>query len=166
MTAKETIRLALQMTYDWTIQLADDLADAPLTAPTPRGGNHPLWVVGHLAHARRGLLGMMTGEVRSDPQADALFAGGTEPRSAASAYPPYAEVLAQYRAVHTETLAVVDRWSDAQLDERPSAIPQEFKDEPYFQTNGKLLLFIALHEMSHRGQLADARRTLGRDPFM
>ena len=49
----ELIRWALKMTDDATAQLVEDMRDAPLTQPTPGGkgggGNHPLWVLGHLA---------------------------------------------------------------------------------------------------------------------
>jgi uncharacterized damage-inducible protein DinB len=43
---------------------------------------------------------------------------------------------------------------------------EEVREDPHFQTIGQLFLFIAMHEMSHRGQLADARNALGRKPFV
>ena len=49
MQAIDSIRWALRMTDEATTRLVEDMRDQPLTQPTPRGGNHPLWVIGHLA---------------------------------------------------------------------------------------------------------------------
>ncbi len=48
------------------------------------------------------------------------------------------------------------------LDSSPAAIPPGFENEMF--TMGHTLLVIALHEMFHVGQLADARRASGREP--
>jgi hypothetical protein len=37
-------------------------------------------------------------------------------------------------------------------------VPDELRDDPDFASVGRLFTFIALHEMSHRGELAAARR--------
>ena len=49
MKAIDLIRWALQMTDESTARLVEDMRDRPLTRPTSRGGNHALWVLGHLA---------------------------------------------------------------------------------------------------------------------
>src|SRR5207248_5467326 len=49
MKTVEFIRMSLDMSAAMTMGLIDDMKDQPLTFPTPKGGNHPLWVMGHLA---------------------------------------------------------------------------------------------------------------------
>ena len=46
--AIEQVRWALGLVDDSTTRLVEDLRDAPLTRAAA-GGNHPLWIVGHLA---------------------------------------------------------------------------------------------------------------------
>ena len=45
MKAMELIQTALQISDQGITRLVEDMRDAPLTFPTPRGGNHPLWVI-------------------------------------------------------------------------------------------------------------------------
>jgi hypothetical protein len=166
MNAIDTIRAALSTSYEWNKQLANDLLDAPLTPPTSSGGNHPLWVMGHLAFSRAGLLSMINGQPSSLGKWKDLFAGGTQPQSEPKVYPPYSEVLSAYQQTHRDTLRLLEEIGEANLDARPKAVMEKLRDMPDFQSNGRLFLFIAMHDMSHRGQLADARHALGRQPFV
>ena len=165
MNATQTIRSALRMSYEWIKPLADDLADAPLTSPTPGEGNHPMWIMGHLTFSSAGLLAMISGEPSPCEDGKDFFQGGTLPSYDAGVYPSYGDVLGTYEQTHRATLALLDELGEARLDEKPVAVWSELQDAPDFQSNGRLFLFIAMHEMSHRGQLADARRVLGRKPF-
>lgn len=165
MNATQTLRSALRMSYEWIKPLADDLADAPLTSPTSGRGNHPTWIMGHLTFSSAGLLSMMSGEPSVCEKWKDIFQGGTQPSYDASVYPSYGDILGTYEQTHRATLALLDEFGEARLDEKPVAVWDEVKDLPEFQTNGRLFLFIAMHEMSHRGQLADARRVLERKPF-
>jgi hypothetical protein len=156
MTGIETIRYAIQMS-DWLAgQLLDDVKDAPLTQPTPRGGNHPLWVAGHLAHTVGSLFQMLTGEANPLEHWTPLFAGGTQPATDASAYPSYEEVLGQFRRLRAQNLKRLESMSDADLE----------KPAPFFGTVGKACVGLALHVMLHLGQVADTRRVLGRTPLI
>jgi uncharacterized damage-inducible protein DinB len=136
-----------------------------LDSPTPAQGNHPLWIMGHLVFSSAGLLSMITGQANHFDRWGQLFGGGTKPRFDATTYPSYVEVLAAYEQVHKDVLRELDGMPACRLDERPQAVLEEVRDNPQFQTIGQVFLFIAMHEMSHRGQLADARNALGRKPF-
>ena len=151
--------------YEWIKPLADDLADAPMTSPTPNSGNHPLWIMGHLVYSSSGLLAMISGEASPYEHWKDLFAGGTLPLSDAASYPDYAEVLKAYDSNHRAALGLLETMTETRLNEPPPAVWDSVRDDPSFRTIGKLFLFITMHEMSHRGQLADARRVLGRKPF-
>ncbi len=165
--SSHVLREALLLSYEWIKPLADDLADAPMTSPTSTQtlGNHPLWIMGHLVYSSAGLLAMISDEASPHEHWKELFAGGTQPRSDAASYPTYTEVMEAYEATHQTALGLLEMMSDARLNEPPPAVWDSVRDDPSFQTIGKLFLFIAMHEMSHRGQLADARRVLGRKPF-
>jgi len=52
MKATDVIRLSLQQSQQWLMALASEMKETPVTAPTPSGGNHPLWVMGHVACSR------------------------------------------------------------------------------------------------------------------
>ncbi len=160
-----TLRDALNFSYEWIKPLADDLADAAMTSPTPVAGNHPLWIMGHLALSSADLLAMVTDVPNPHGCWKALFEGGSQPLPDLATYPAYAEVMKAYEATHQNVLTVLDELTELQLNARPPAVWDVLQEDPQFQTIGQVLLFIALHEMSHRGQLADARRALGRKPF-
>ena len=50
MKAMDLIRWALQQSDEGINAIVQDMrGDAALTQPTEQGGNHPLWVIGHLA---------------------------------------------------------------------------------------------------------------------
>jgi hypothetical protein len=160
-----TLRAALKFSYEWIKPLADDVADAPLTSPTPGLGNHPLWIMGHLVFSSSGLLSMISGETNPYERWKSLFEGGTQPVANTAHYPAYSEVLNAYDATHQSAIELLARLTDSKLEERPPAVWEALRDDPDFQTIGKIFLFIAMHEMLHRGQLADARRALGRKPI-
>lgn len=159
------LRNALNFSYEWIKPLAEDLGDSPMISPTPCGGNHPLWVMGHLVYSSAALLSMISDQPSPFAEWRELFSGGTVPQIDAEVYPRYVDVLEAYTQVHLDVLGQLDNLPASRLSERPPAVWEEVREDPQFQTIGQLFLFIAMHEMSHRGQLADARNALGRSPF-
>lgn len=162
MKAIDLIRWALRKTDEWAAGAAEDMRDAPLTQPTSRGGNHPLWLLGHLAVVEGAVPQVLFGEPNPVEHWRPLFGQGTRPTTDAGAYPPFDEVLKTYRALRAKNLARLDEIGEVGLDRAPAAVPPGFEDE--MRTTGQTLLVIALHQMSHLGQLADARRASGREP--
>src|SRR3954467_8035153 len=104
MKAIELIRTAMQMSHQAVLQLAEDMRDAPLTSPTPRGGNHPLWVLGHLTYGEGNVPRIVGAEPNPLRKGAPVFARGTHPRSDASAYPPFEELLRTYRDLRARNL--------------------------------------------------------------
>jgi DinB superfamily len=162
MKAIDTIRRVMQKADEWVSSAAEDLRDAAMVQPTPRGGNHPMWVVGHLAFVEGMVPQVLFGEPNPVEHWQPLFDRGTTPTTDPSAYPPYDEVLATYRDLHAMNLARLDAIGEEGLDRRPAQVPPGFEAE--MGTMAHTLLGIALHQMSHVGQLADARRASGRAP--
>jgi hypothetical protein len=162
MKAIDLIRWALQKTDEWAAGAAEELRDSPLIQPTSRGGNHPLWTLGHLAVVEGSIPQILFGEPNPVEQWKALFGQGTRPTTDAKTYPPFDEVFSTYRRLRAKNLAQLEQIGEAGLDSAPAAIPPGFENEMF--TKGHTLLVMALHEMFHVGQLADARRASGREP--
>jgi hypothetical protein len=155
MKAIDVVRNALRESDRLATKMLEDMRDAPLTQPTPRGGNHPLWVIGHFAHSEGLLHNRLSGEPNPVEHWTALFAGGTEPCADASRYPAFDEVLAKYRQLRAANVKRLDGLNDAALG----------RSVPTFGTVEQAYLGIAMHQMLHLGQVADARRVVGKAPF-
>lgn len=162
MKAINLIRWALRKTDEWMVGTAEDLRDTPMIPPTPRGGNHPLWTVGHVAFVEGDLGQVLGGEPNPVERWRPLFGQGSKPTADASAYPSYDEVLATYRELRARNLARLDAIGEAGLDRPSEFVPPDSEEE--MKTVGTTLLVIALHQMSHLGQLAVARRAAGKEP--
>lgn len=164
----EAIRWALRMTDEGIAALVEDMRDAPLTRPTPgaRGGdgNHPLWTLGHLAVIEGSIPEVLLGEPNPVAHWKPLFAPGTQPVDDPAAYPPFDEVLGTFRRLRAGTLRLLDEVGDEGLDRVPKNVPPGFEEA--MRTFGQTFLLIALHQMVHYGQIADARRVAGRKPLL
>lgn len=162
MDGTAVLKASLDMGQQWLMALVADVHDAPTTFPTPRGGNHPLWVLGHIAHSEASLVAeFVLGEANPLAKWDALFGMGSQPVADATAYPSFDEVLAEFQQARARTLAVLDTQTDATLS-APSKAPAEGQE--MFGTIGKCLAGAVLHAAFHTGQIADARRAMGKAP--
>jgi DinB superfamily len=158
------IHRALEGSARGTLSLIDDMKDAPLTFPTPNGGNHPLWVLGHLTYSEgRAIQSVMLGKENPVAQWGGIFGRGSEPTADASKYPSFDEVRKKYDEVRAETMKVLDSLTDADLDQPCKACPPEMKE--FVGTYGQCFLVLIFNTLTHRGQVADARRAAGRKPL-
>jgi len=164
MNTIEFIRMSLQQGQGWVVGLVSDMKDAPLTSPTPNGGNHPLWVMGHLTYSESHLLhDFILGDPNPLAEWKDVFGNGTEPVTDASKYPALDDVLGRFEEVRGSTLKVLDSLSEADLD-KPSKAPAE--RQQYFGTVGQCFSAMCTHFVFHGGQVADARRAAGRKFLM
>ena len=139
------------------------MKDSPLTQPTPNGGNHPLWVLGHIVRAESGLLdGFILGQPNRFPELE-MFAMGNTPTTNADDYPSMDELLGKFEEIRAATLAHLDTLTDADLDQKSHA-PENFG--AFFETVGSCFAAMVTHSSFHGGQVADARRAAGRGPVM
>jgi hypothetical protein len=167
MTASQLIRQTLAVADGGFDRILADMGDAPLTRPTSAGGNHPLWIVGHLAIMEGMLPGIILGpEGGENPVADwqSLFGTGTTPVADASKYPPFEQVVARYRELRARSRRLLEGLDDARMDDKPKAVPPGF--EEVMTTVASTFMLVALHTMVHYGQIADARRVAGRPPLI
>jgi hypothetical protein len=169
MKAIDMIRWAMQLTDQGTAAMVEDMrGDAALTFSTPGAkggdGNHPLWLLGHLCVIEGGIPHILLGEPNPVEHWKPLFAAGTKPKGDASAYPTFDEVFRTYRELRARNLKLLDEIGEAGLDRVPRHVPAGFED--MMTTFGQTFLLIALHNMVHYGQIADARRVAGRKPLI
>lgn len=161
MTAIEFMKVCLEGSRQWLLALIADMKDAPLTRSAP-GGNHPLWILGHVVGSEMHLLHrFILGEESPKPEWEPLFGQASKPLADEKAYPSIDVLLGEYEKVRAATLKTLERFTDADLD-KPSKAPQELKH--VFGTIGQCFMMVALHTTFHAGQVADARRVLGRKP--
>ena len=164
MNTIDYIKTEMEMSKGWILGLAADMQDAPLTAPTPKGGNHPLWILGHLAYSESNIINTFAqGKPNPLQEWQDLFGMGSQPVDDAGRYPPFQEVLEKFEAVRAESLAYIDSLTDGDLD-KPSHAPEEYGD--FFGEIGQCLAVLTTHLAFHGGQIADARRAAGRDVLM
>ncbi len=162
MTTIDFIRMSLHTSKAWAEKLLDDMRDAPLTRPTASGGNHPLWLLGHLVRSESDLLdGFILGQSNRFPEL-AQFAMTSTPMSDTNDQPTMEELFTKFAAIRAATLAHLDTLTESDLD-RPSHAPKELG--PAFATVGACFAAMCSHVSFHSGQAADARRAAGRGPL-
>lgn len=165
MQSKDLLKSNLEMSMGMVLGLIGDMKDAPLTFPTPKGGNHPLWVLGHMAYSEGSILQeMMLGESNPLSEWKEIFGAGTEPVADASAYPSFDEVMARCQEQHQANMKFFDALSEEDLDRSSKNCPPDH--EQYCGTYRRCFQMVANHWWMHRGQVADARRAAGRKPLM
>lgn len=167
MNALEIVRLNLEMNQ-MHVAFFEDMRDAAMTQPTSSGGNHPLWVLGHLALVDASFRSMITGEANSLQHWSSLFGAGTTPSSDPSTYPAFDDVMAEYHRQRAQLIALLDDVDESFL-EQPLKLPPDGMSEEmiqqFFPNVAKTLLLVANHHAFHCGQVADARRAAGRAPM-
>lgn len=163
MNVKTYIRNALAGSQRWAMSLLRDMQDQPLAQPTSNGGNHPLWVLGHLVYSESFLLDeCLLGKPNRYPQWQELFTPGSQPLLDQGQYPSMPELFGKWEEVRSAVLAHLDSLSDADFD-RPSAIGNKYGDT--FSTVGGCYSALTSHPVYHAGQVADARRAAGKPPL-
>ena len=104
MNAVQYVRMSLDFSAQATLALLDDMKDAPLSFPTPRGGNHPLWVLGHLAWTEAQLQHVMLGTPNVLEHWTPLFGAGSEPVADPKKYPSFEETRKAFLESRAKTL--------------------------------------------------------------
>lgn len=159
MNAKSAILTALKLADSSAATLAD-MKDAPLTRSNA-GGNHAMWIAGHLAVIEGRLHKMIFGTANPTENWKPLFDWGTTPSDDAKIYPPFEQVLATLADLRGKTRAYVESIDDQKLD---APLKSTIPGIP-FDSIGSALLIIAFHECVHCGEATAIRRAAGKQPF-
>lgn len=161
MQAIDAIRAALSF-GDMGMRYIEDMREAPLTRMSS-AGNHPFWVLGHLAIAEGRLRQVILGEAHPLERWKPLFDWGSEPSTNPADYPPFDEVLQAYRDLRAKNLALLEEVGPTGLDRPTKAPPAGL--ESRFSTIGQAFLTIGLHQIMHTGQASAMRRAAGGEPY-
>lgn len=160
MQTKDAIKFALTVSNGAVLSVIDEMSGAATTFPTPNGGCHPLWVLGHLTLVEGMIPEILFGEKNAAAEWQPYFGENSEALTNAGAYPPFAEVREKYRQLRERNLKLLESLSEADLD-RPTKAPPKGREKE-FSTYGQSFLVLALHQTMHRGNVTDARRAAGR----
>ena len=159
MQSIELIRDNLKKSGDRVLARVEEMREHCVVFPTPRGGGHTLWVLGHLAYIEALVVrGFMLGEPNPLAEWEEVF-DGADMSGDITRYPPFDRVLATCREVRESTVALVDSLSEDALEQLSANAPTGL--ESTFGTYRLCLQYVADHWYMHRGQLADARRAAG-----
>ena len=158
MKAIDAIRIALKFS-DMGMKYLESMSDAPLLRPGPWGGNHAMWIAGHLTVVEGRLHQMLNGTANPVAKWKPLFDWGSEPVDDPAAYPPFDEVMNTFKELRKQTHAFLDEVGEAGLDRPTKSQPPGFTG---FDTVGKAILIIAVHATGHLGGLNVVRNAAGK----
>jgi hypothetical protein len=159
MQSIDLIRDNLKKSTNLVLSRIEEMRDHCVVFPTPKGGGHTLWVLGHLAYIEALVIrSFMFAEPNPLAEWEELF-DGADTTGDISQYPPFEQVLAKCREMRESTVTLLDSLTEDDLDKASANVPKGFYDT--FGTYRLCLQFVADHWYMHRGQLADARRAAG-----
>jgi hypothetical protein len=158
MNALDAIRTALKFS-DTDIKHLGEMSDAPLLRPGPWGGNHAMWVAGHLTVVEGRLQKMLRGTPNPVEHWKPLFDWGSEPVDDASVYPPFNEVLQTFKGLRQQTHTFLEEVGENGLDQPTKCQPPGLGG---FETVGSAILVIACHACGHLGGLDVVRAAAGK----
>jgi len=121
-------------------------------------GNCMLFILGHMAISRCGVAKLMESPI--EKPWEKIFDRGAAPLDN-SAYPPLAEVLVAWDDIGARIVTRMEALTDAELA-RPTSGSWPNQEN----TVRGALTFLALHDSYHVGQLAYARRLLGKSQLV
>ena len=158
MRAIDAIRIALKFS-DMGMKHLGEMSDAPLLRPGPWGGNHAMWIAGHLTVVEGRLQKMLRGTPNPVERWKPLFDWGSEPVDDPAAYPPFEEVLRKFKELREQTHRFLDEVGEERLDQPTKCQPPGFGG---FETVGSAILIVACHACGHLGGLTVVRAAAGK----
>lgn len=159
MNSIDLIRENLRKSAEIVLARIEDMREHSMVFPTPNGGCHTLWVLGHLTFIEALVIRefMLGGTNPHAPWSDVF--DGDDITDDPSKFPSFDYVLEACRTERLATLDLLDRFTEHDLDRASSAAPSGY--EHFFGSYRSCLQYVADHWYMHRGQLADARRAAG-----
>ncbi len=160
MQTKEALQFALSLSDSAVMSAIDQMSDDPTHFPTPNGGCHPLWVLGHLTLVEGNIPAVLFGDENPVAEWYQLFGEKSEPVNNAKSYPSFSKLREKYLELRAKNLKILASLSEDDLDKPAKAPPQGREHE--FATFGRSFLTLALHQAMHRSHVTDSRRAAGR----
>src|SRR5690242_4209041 len=146
MKALDAIRMALAF-GDRGMKIFDDMADDPFVQPGPWGGNHAMWIAGHITVIEGRLQKVLHGTPNPVEHWKPRFDWDSKPTTDKSAYTPFAEVLKTYHELRGKTVAYLEEVGESGRG-RPTKSPIPGFGAA-FEKIGTSLMVIACHQIGH-----------------
>src|SRR5437667_5988406 len=128
MQSIDLIRDNLKKSEDRVLTRVEQMREHCVVFPTPNGGCHTLWVLGHLAYIEALVIRtFMLGEANPLAECEGVF-DGADVNGEISQYPLFDDVLAKCREVRASTVALLDSLSERDLDRVSAKAPEGFED--------------------------------------
>lgn len=160
MQTKEALQFALATSDRAVMTEIDKMSGDPTKFPTPNGGCHPLWVMGHLTLVEGMIPAVLFGGENPVAGWYTLFGEDSEPVENSKGYPSFSEIRQKYKELRAKNLALLSSLNEDDLDKPTQAPPKGRENE--FATFGRSFLALALHQAMHRSHVTDAFRAAGR----
>ena len=155
----DLIRDNLKRSERIVLARVEDMREHCVVFPTPRGGCHTLWVLGHLAYIEALVIrSFMLGQPNPLAHWQGLF-DGEDVSGNIDQFPPFDQVLEKCKSTRASTISLLNSLTESDLDKSSVNVPSGVED--LFGTYRRCLQYAADHWFMHRGQLADARRAAG-----
>lgn len=156
----ETGLNALNFARKATLGFFEDIPDSKICYQPIAGGNHALWILGHLACTDEFFLNKIGGKPFNRFESwSGKFFMGSKPSANVSDYPPVSEV----KKVLDENRNRFLDWAGSMTEaDALTALPEDFKN--FAPDRATMLSTIAWHEGMHTGQLSMIRKALGLAP--
>jgi len=165
MSPRESALERIRWSRKFTEQFLPDLMPAEWFWSPAQYPTHVAWQVGHLAVAQYNLcLRRVRGRIAEDESLISepfieVFKFGSTPVPTRIENLGSEEIKRVFDAVHVQSLAELEKRSDAELNE-----PLE-NPHPRFATKLGAVEFCSQHELVHAGQIAMLRRLMGKPPL-
>src|SRR5438067_1982584 len=128
MQSIDIIRDNLKKSRDRVLAKVEEMREPCVVFPTPKGGAHTLWVLGHLAYIEAMVVRrIMLGQPNPPAHWEEIF-DGSDVSGDIDRYPPFDQVLARCREERAATLALLDSLSEDALDQPSAHVPAKFED--------------------------------------
>jgi hypothetical protein len=123
MQSIDLIRDNLKKSRDRVLARVEEMREHCVIFPTPNGGAHTLWVLGHLAYIEALVVEVfMLGRRNPLAEWEEVF-DGADVSGDINQFPPFDQVLTKCRAVRESTLALIDSFSEHDLDKASAKVP-------------------------------------------
>src|SRR2546422_6520465 len=157
MQSIDLIRDNLKKSEDRVLTRVEQMREHCVVFPTPNGGCHTLWVLGHLAYIEALVIRtFMLGEANPLAEWEGVF-DGADVNGEISQYPLFDDVLAKCREVRASTVALLDSLSERDLDRVSAKAPEGFEDT--FGTYRVCLQYVADHWRSEERRVGKECRS-------
>lgn len=155
----ETQLVSNEMLMGYAEMLLEDIEDADFALQPAPGTNHPAWILGHLAYAADGAVGLLGGEKLTDADWSAKFGRDSKITGDRSDYPTRDEILKVFRDTHARARDLAAQ-TDAEHLAKPNPISRLRENLP---TIGDMCTFLLTGHLGvHLGQLSAWRRMCGK----